>query len=183
MSIEGAPATWSGRLLLFMTVKITYARVNNPHTTVSIMNTLTCSLALMLTLTACGKEDPSDTSGDAEPVDTGDAPEVDPISDAPGCGTPSVSCNAFIGPLWVGQEETSCQSSSEAAVAQGLPALEYYADGCPDGAFSECSGLVGTDQDGNPAEGAEYTTYYYGSVSADGAAADCETKGGTYLAY
>ncbi len=183
MNLEGAPANRSGRLLLFMTVKTTYAGVNNPHTTVSIMNTLACSLALILTLTACGKDEPSDTSGDAEPVDTGDAPEVDPISDAPGCGTPSVSCNAFIGPLWVGQEETSCQSSSDSAEAQGLPPMEFYADGCPDGAFSECSGLMGMDEDGAPVEGAEYTTYYYGSMSADGAAADCETKSGTYLAY
>jgi hypothetical protein len=146
------------------------------------MNTLVRYLALTLVLASCKKDELSDTSAEEAPADTGETIE-NPVSDAPGCGTPAVSCNAFIGALWAGQEETSCASSSELAESQGLPAMQYYADGCPDGAFSECSGLMGNDEDGNAVVGAEYTTYYYGSMSADGAAADCAEKSGTYLAY
>ena len=146
------------------------------------MNTLVKYLALTLVLASCKKDELSDTSAEEAPADTGETIES-PVSDAPGCGTPSVSCNAFIGPLWTGQEEDSCTNSSEEAEAQGLSAMDFYPEGCPDGAFSECGGQFGMNEDGEPVEGAEYTTYYYGAMSADGAESDCETKGGTYLAY
>ena len=147
------------------------------------MKTFALTFALIGFAAGCSKDDAADTSGPTESSDTGENEVVDPVSDAPGCGTPSVSCNAFIGPLWTGQEETSCASSSEQAEAQDLPAMEFYPEGCPDGAFSECSDQFGMDEDEEPVVGAEYTTYYYGAMSADGAASDCETKGGTYLAY
>ncbi len=144
--------------------------------------------AFAFTVSACGDKAPTVDDSGAALVDTGeedidDGVSDDGVSDAPGCYQESVACNAFTGPAWAGQEEASCQASSDYSVENGGAAMVYLAEGCPDGAVSVCSDLFGRDDAGNPVEAASYVMYFYSGISADQALASCDENGGSFAPF
>ena len=147
------------------------------------------TLPALLLLTACpGKDDGTDSGTDADGGadldDTGTEPEPSVI-DAPGCSTSGVACLAYgPGAAWAAQDlEAHCATLSESAVAAGQPEMVFLADGCPDGPYAECNNMAANDEEGNPATGAEYTTYFYGGISSDNAMSFCADNSGTYEAW
>ena len=114
-----------------------------------------------------------DWGGDDWGGDDGDV-----MNSAPGCLAAGALCYSYVGPLWPGYESSHCDQISASVQAEGGPALEYTATGCPSGASSECSGILGLmDSDENLLDGSEYSIYFYGGTDAS---AECGQAGGTY---
>ncbi len=100
------------------------------------------------------------------------------MNSSPGCNATGALCYSYVGPLWPGYESSHCDQISSAFQAEGAPALEYITNGCPAGASSECSGILGLiDENENLLDGSDYTIYFYGGADAS---AECSQAGGNY---
>ena len=170
------------------------------------MKTLLITLPIFLVLNACGKSDDDTGAADESFVTNngmsaeddgggddgggddgggsadggGDDGGFEVMNSSPGCIATGALCYSYVGPLWPGYEASHCDQISAAVQAEGGPALEYIATGCPAGASSECSGILGLmDQEENLLDGSEYSIYFYGGADAS---AECGQAGGTYSA-
>ena len=164
------------------------------------MKNLLITLPMFLILGACGKDDEDTGADDSFSVDGGTSDDGgggdgsddggtdggggggDVMNSSPGCGAEGIVCYSFVGPLWASQDTNgACSQLSGQSQSAGAGALTYIAEGCPAGASSECSGILGlVDQDNNVLDGSDYSIYFYGG--ADGSA-DCTANGGTYTTF
>ena len=127
------------------------------------MKTLLLSLSFFLTFTACGgkdadtgtaddeftidaqnsEDDAEDAQGEDAGIESGnDLGSGEVMNASPGCDLTGALCYSFDGPIWPGQDtESFCNQLSSQYEAQGAPAMSYTSNGCPAGAFGECSGI------------------------------------------
>ncbi len=137
----------------------------------------------LIGLLACEASD-KDTGAEVE-ADTGTDADADAdttMSTAPGCDATGYYCQAYAGAAWAGQEEANCAAASDAAQAEGGPAMTYLPDGCPAGATAQCTGLLAAYEDGSVAPNSDYIIYFYAGFPAADAESGCTSGGGTYSA-